>query len=68
MDSYKVFSTANGSDEFYVHATSSADAILAVRKHLTNPDSAKVYWMPKGMKIDGAHRFRPAPNNTTYVR
>lgn len=68
MDIYKVFSTANGSDEFYVHATSGTDAILAVRKHLTDPDNAKAYWVPNGMKIDGAHRFRPAPHNTTYAK
>ena len=68
MESYKVFSLSNGADEFYVHATSGTDAILAVRQHLAHPDNAKAYWHPKGLRIDGPHRFRPAPHNTTYSK
>ncbi len=68
MNSYRVFSTANGSDEFFVHATDAVDAIIAVRQYLKDPDNAKSYWVPNGIRIDGPHRFKPAKHNKTYAK
>jgi hypothetical protein len=68
MNTYRVYSAPKGEDQFFVHATSGTDAILAVRKYLSNPDNAKAYWLPNGAKTEGPHRFRPAPCNTTYSK
>lgn len=63
---YRIYSEANGSDEFLVKAVSAKEAFSIVKEYIKENDGVKIFWVRYPLITDN-FIFKPTRANTTFL-